>query len=209
MRGAVAATTNNGKMAEDDARRSANKLARAPSASSAWSPFQTARMSGESVAPAPRSNNGAETRSRSARRTMCTAALVCGVVRLEQEPGPDEQRPLASAFRLDPGRPRGVVKGQARHGPNRRERQPGGVGVGPARRPRRLAGVSTSIGRVAAEAQRRRRDVCASGPRRARAVDDAARHARRVQEPRREALRNDAAVRKSSSSRRVDGVERI
>ena len=116
---------------------------------------------------------------------------------------------FAPAFRLDPGPPRGVVKGKPRHVANRRERQPGGIGVGPARRPGRLAGVSTSIGRVAAEAQRRRRDVCASGPRRARAVDDAARHARRVQEPRREALRNDATVRKSSSSRRVDGVERI
>ena len=115
---------------------------------------------------------------------------------------------FAPAFRLDPGPPRGVVKGKPRHVANRSERQPGRVGVGPARRPRRLA-VVAGFRRVAAEAQRRRRDVCASGPRRARAVDDAARHARRVQEPRRETLRNDATVRKSSSSRRVDGVERI
>ena len=101
---------------------------------------------------------------------------------------------FAPAFRLDPGPPRGVVKCQPRHVANRSERQPGRVGVGPARRPRRLAGVVAGFRRVAAEAQRRRRDVCASGPRRARAVDDAARHARRVQEPRREALREKAAL---------------
>ena len=60
---------------------------------------------------------------------------------------------FAPALRLDPGLPRCVVKCQARHGPDRRERQPRGVGVGAARRPRRLA-VVAGFRRVAAEAQR-------------------------------------------------------
>ena len=61
---------------------------------------------------------------------------------------------FAPAFRLDPGPPRGVVKCQPRHVANRCERQPGRVGVGPARRPRRLAGVVAGFRRVAADAQR-------------------------------------------------------
>ena len=154
-------------------------------------------MSGESGAP--RSKSGAETRSRSARRTMCTAALYVGSCASRTSPvqlaDPRDRAGSTQAAR--------AASWAARHGPDQRERQPGGVGVGR----------HVDRGASPASPPSRARSGRGAATPRASARPGAPRPGRRRRRAARvqggvAGARNDATA-QISSSRRVDGVENL